>query len=240
MRQENISSIREASLFFVNALTSGTTKNDTVIAATPISGEYDAATLKLELSVITSVEIPTVNSPAIIPENAPIFVIFFENRPQIYGPIKHPETTPQENDIKLTIIGIFCVAKMNEQATNARQKRRVINIWFSLLNDFPLSAGMKSTATADADVKTTDWSVDIDAERSNTIIIASNIKPKLPPPNTFINSVGITESIPPSGSVPSKTSLEVLPIKYAPHPITVLKIVDMTVPLLIAAVSFIA
>ena len=94
---------------------------DSAIAHTPISGDFDVATENPELMEMTSVEIPTVSSPDIIPEIAPIFVIFFEKRPQIYGPIKQPDTIPHEKDIRLTIIGIFMVAKINEQATKARQ-----------------------------------------------------------------------------------------------------------------------
>ena len=106
----------------------GTTTMETAIAATPISGDLDAAAEKPDVSVITSVEVPTVRSPAIIPAYAPIFVIFLEKSPQIYGPIKQPETTPHEKDMRLTIIGIFCVAKINEQATNARQRSLVRSI----------------------------------------------------------------------------------------------------------------
>ena len=108
--------------FFVIRLTSGTTISDIAIATTPISGDLEAATLKFEESDITSVAPPTVTRPEIIPAYAPILVIFLEKSPQIYGPIKHPDTIPQEKDIRLTIIGIFCVANMNEHATKIRQR----------------------------------------------------------------------------------------------------------------------
>ena len=98
------------------------------IAHTPISGDFAAAALKPEVREITSVAPPTVTRPEIIPAIAPILVIFLEKSPQMYGPIKQPETIPQENDIRLTIIGMFCVAKMNEQATKARQRILVIVI----------------------------------------------------------------------------------------------------------------
>ena len=56
------------------------------MAATPISGDLEAATLKPELREIIRVETPTTKRPEIIPENAPVFVIFFEknsgSRPQ--------------------------------------------------------------------------------------------------------------------------------------------------------------
>ena len=42
--------------------------------------------------------------------------------------MKQPETTPQEKDIKLTMMGMFWVAKMKEQATNARQNSLVRSI----------------------------------------------------------------------------------------------------------------
>ena len=110
------------SLTFVNALTSGTTTSEIAIAATPISGDFAAAAGNPELSEMTSVEMPTVRRPERMPAYAPIFVIFFEKRPQIYGPMKQPETRPQEKDIRLTMIGIFLVAKMKEHATNTRQR----------------------------------------------------------------------------------------------------------------------
>ena len=100
------------SFTLVNALTKGTTIIETAIAETPISGDFAAAAPKPELSEITKVAIPTVKRPANIPAYAPAFVIFFEKRPQIYGPIKQPETTPHEKDIRLTIIGMFCVANI--------------------------------------------------------------------------------------------------------------------------------
>ena len=49
-------------------LTNGTITKEAAIAATPISGDFAAAVLKPELRVITKVEIPTVKSPAKIPD----------------------------------------------------------------------------------------------------------------------------------------------------------------------------
>ena len=95
------------------------------IAATPISGDFAAAASNPDVSVITRVAPPTVTKPEIIPAYAPIFVIFLEKSPQMYGPMKQPETIPQEKDIRLTMIGMFCVAKMNEHITNARQNTLV-------------------------------------------------------------------------------------------------------------------
>ena len=69
--------------------------------------QFRAAAWNPEVREITSVGIPTVKMAANMPEYAPIFVIFFENNPQMYGPIKQPDTSPQENDIRLTIIEIF-------------------------------------------------------------------------------------------------------------------------------------
>ena len=105
----NISSTRSLSplVFLVKKLTIGTMAKDIAIAATPISGDFAAAELKPDWSEITRVVMPTVRSPDITPAYAPIFVIFFENSPQMYGPMKHPETIPQEKDIRLTIIGMF-------------------------------------------------------------------------------------------------------------------------------------
>ena len=227
-------------LTLVNALTKGTITKETAIAKTPISGDILAAVAKSEVRVITNVEIPTTKRPEITPAYAPAFVIFFEKRPQMYGPIKHPETTPQEKDIRLTIIGIFCVAKINEQATNTRQRSLVKSICVSGFVSFFLTVGIRSTATADADVKTTASRVDIDAERRRVIITAKRIIPNVPPPKTSIKTAGIIESIPPSGSTPPKISLEVEPIRYAPQPMTTQKIVEIIVPRLIAAVSFTA
>ena len=48
-------------------------------------------------------------------------------------------------------MGMFCVAKINEQATNARQKSLVSNICVSGFVSFFLTAGIRSTATADAE-----------------------------------------------------------------------------------------
>ena len=162
---------------------------------------------------MTRVEIPTVRRPPSIPAYAPAFVIFFEKSPQMYGPMKQPETTPHEKDIRLTIIGIFCVAKMNEHATNARHKSLVRSIWVSESVSFLRSDGIRSTATAEAEVRTTACKVDIDAERSKIIITASRIIPNVPFPRTSMRSVGMTESIPPSGRTPPRTSLDVLPIR---------------------------
>ena len=94
-------------LFLVNKLTRGTIMKDIAIARTPISGDFDAASLKLDVNVMTRVEPPTVTRPEMIPAKAPILVILLENNPQMYGPMKHPETIPQENDMRLTIIGMF-------------------------------------------------------------------------------------------------------------------------------------
>ena len=109
-------------------LTTGTTIKEIAIAATPISGDLEAATEKPDCNEITKVAPPTVTKPEIIPAYAPILVIFLENKPQMYGPMKHPETIPQEKDIRLTIIGMLRVAKMNEQATNTKQRILVNSI----------------------------------------------------------------------------------------------------------------
>ena len=114
--------------------------------------------------------------------------------------MKQPETTPQENDIRLTIIGMLRVAKKKEQATKARQSSLVRSICVSGFVAFFLTAGIRSTATADADVSTTASRVDIDAESRRIIITASRIMPSVPPPSTSISIAGITESIPPAGS----------------------------------------
>ena len=158
----------------------------------------------------------------------------------MYGPIKQPETTPQEKDIRLTIIGIFCVAKMNEQATNAKQRILVKSICVSGFVSFFLTAGIRSTATADAEDNTTASRVDIDAERRRIMITAKRMIPAVPPPKTSINTAGITASTPPSGRTPPRMSLDVEPIRYAPQPIIMQNIVEIIVPRLIAAVSFIA
>ena len=57
--------------------------NDIAIAATPISGDFEAASAKLDDREITRVALPKVRSPEIIPAYAPIFVILFEKSPQI-------------------------------------------------------------------------------------------------------------------------------------------------------------
>ena len=158
----------------------------------------------------------------------------------MYGPIKQPETIPQENDIRLTMIGILRVANMNEQATKARQRILVRSICDFALFSFFLTAGIRSTATAEAEVRTTDSSVDIDAERRRIIMTARRMIPSVPPPSTFISNAGITASIPPSGRVPPRMRRDVLPMRYAPHPITRQNVVEMTVPRLMAAVSLMA
>ena len=101
---------------------------ETAIAETPISGDLAAAAEKPEFREMIRVAPPTVIRPERIPAKAPALVIFLENRPQMYGPMKQPETTPQEKDIKLTMMGMFWVAKMKEQATNARQNSLVRSI----------------------------------------------------------------------------------------------------------------
>ena len=70
-------------LFLVRALTSGTIISEIAIADTPISGDLAAAEEKPLFKEITKLEMPTVKSPEMIPENAPILVIFFENKPQM-------------------------------------------------------------------------------------------------------------------------------------------------------------
>ena len=86
----------------------------------------------------------------------------------------------------------------------ARQRILVSNICLLLGISFLLAAGIKSTATADAEVRTTASNVDIDAERRSIIMMARSITPNVPPPRTSISKVGITASIPPSGSVPPR------------------------------------
>ena len=53
------------------------------MAQTPISGDLAAAAEKPEFREITRVAPPTVIRPERIPAKAPIFVILFENRPQM-------------------------------------------------------------------------------------------------------------------------------------------------------------
>ena len=108
----------------------GTIAKEIAIAATPISGALAAAALKFDVREMTRVEPPTVTNPERIPAKAPIFVILFEKSPQMYGPMKHPETIPQEKDMRLTMIGMFCVAKIKEQAIKARQRILVSSICF--------------------------------------------------------------------------------------------------------------
>ena len=131
----------------------------------------------------------------------------------MYGPIKQPETTPHEKDIKLTINVMFCTAKKNEQATNNKQRNLVKSICVSGFVSFFLTAGIRSTATADAEVNTTEPSVDIDAERSKIIITAKRIMPAVPLPKTFIKTSGITESTPPAGSSLPRINLDVEPTR---------------------------
>ena len=149
--------------------------------------------------------------------------------------MKHPDTRPQEKDIRLTMTGIFRVANKKEQATNARQRNLVSIIWASGLVSFFLTAGIRSTATAEAEVRTTASSVDMDAESSRIIITARRMMPRVPLPSTSISIAGMTESKPPSGSCPPSTSLEVLPMRYAPQPIMMQKVVEMIVPRLMEA-----
>ena len=140
----------------------------------------------------------------------------------------------------MTMIGMFCVAKIKEQAIKARQSRRVNSICrFAGISLF-LTAGIRSTATAEAEVSTTASSVDIEAESKRIIIMASRIIPSVPPLSTLIKTAGITESIPPSGSSPFRIKREVLPTRYAPQPMTMQKMVEITVPRLMAAVSLMA
>ena len=139
----------------VNVLTKGTTAREMAMAQTPISGDLAAAAEKPECKEIKRVALPTVIKPERIPEKAPTLVIFLEKSPQMYGPIKQPETTPQEKDIKLTMMGMFCVAKMKEQATKPRQKSLVSSIWESGAAAFLVMVGIKSTATVEAEVRTT-------------------------------------------------------------------------------------
>ena len=63
--------------------------------------------------------------------------------------------------MRLTMIGMFCVAKMKEQATNTRHKRRVSSICASGLISFLLTVGIRSTDTAEAEVSTTATNVDM-------------------------------------------------------------------------------
>ena len=129
---------------------------------------------------------------------------------------------------------------MKEHATNTRQRILVRLICFFWDNSFLLTVGIRSTATAEAEVSTTDSRVDMDAERRSIIITARRMIPAVPPPSTCISRVGITESIPPAGSVPPRMRRDVLPTRYAPQPITMQKMVEMTVPRLMAEVSLMA
>ena len=55
--------------------------------------------------------------------------------------------------------------------------------------------------------------VDMEADRSSTMIMARRTRPSLPLPRTSISSVGITASMPPAGSCPPRINLEVEPIR---------------------------
>ena len=61
-------------------------------------------------------------------------------------------------------------------------------------------AGIRSTATAEAEVRTTASRVDMEAESRRIIMMAKRIIPKVPLPKTSISTEGIMESMPPSGS----------------------------------------
>ena len=118
----------------------------------------------------------------------------------MYGPMKQPETIPQEKDMRLTIIGMFCVANTKEHTINARQKSLVRSICFFAGISFLQTEGIRSTATAEAEVRTTASSVDMDAARRSTMIRARRITPNVLLPRTLSRTAGITASIPPSGS----------------------------------------
>ena len=99
--------------------------------------------------------------------------------------------------------------------------------------------GRRSTATAEAEVRTTASSVDIEAERRSTMITANKAIVRLLPERVAIRTSGITESRPPAGNS-GRISLDVLPIVYAPQPMIRQNSVEITVARLIAALSFIA
>ena len=114
----------------VNRLTVGTVTMLTSIANTPISGAFETAAEKPELTVIITVGIATVSIESSIATQTAVRVTFFEKSPQRYGPIKQPATTPQEKLIILTITEMLAVAKIKDSVTNKRQRSLVTLICF--------------------------------------------------------------------------------------------------------------
>jgi hypothetical protein len=97
---------------FVNLLTRGTIAIDTAIALTPDWGAMLMAKAKLPDDIVCiAVKMPTTAIPLIRPAHAPFWVVFLLYSPQMHGPIKQPDTTPHEKDIRFTINEIFASAK---------------------------------------------------------------------------------------------------------------------------------
>ena len=90
---------------------------------------------------------------------------------------------------------------------------RIRESCFLSLIFFTMLPFTKSRVSVELEVSTREESVDIDAESNKIIITSRRIIPNVPPPRTSIRTAGITESMPPSGSVPPRISLEVLPIR---------------------------
>ena len=121
----------------------------------------------------------------------------------MYGPMKQPETIPHENDIMFTMIEIFMVAKTYESITKSIQSERVSSIWRDALKFF-FTTGTRSTETADAEVRTTDARVDIDAERRRSSTIAKiTVVMTFASPSAVSSTFGMIASkfIPPFGRV---------------------------------------
>ena len=90
-----------------------------------------------------------------------------------------------QKDIRLTMKEIFCVAKKKETKTKTTQRPRISSISF-FLSKLGLMTEVMSTATAEDEVMTRDDRVDMDAESSNTSMMAKTMLRPMEPENTLV------------------------------------------------------
>jgi hypothetical protein len=135
-----------------------------------------------------------------------------------------------------TIIEKLKSAKIRDRAINKKQRSLVIIICFLGSSSLPLpNAPKRSTLIAVDDVSTIEESVDIEEERTQRRIMLRRIFPRTEDEKAALSIVGTTLSYPPaiSGAPASFALMKNLPrepAKYAPHPIIMQNIVEITEP----------
>lgn len=144
-------------------LTAGTTTNPTTIAKAPaLIG--DAIYLKNILEMV-------IPMPVMKQAQTPALVTPFQYSPYKKGAKNAPAKAPQEIPINCAMNVGGSNAKNTDTATNATISRRIrLSCFFSPIPTI-IHRGKKSNVNVEADVKTREDKVDMDADNTSTITI---------------------------------------------------------------------